>query len=707
MNRRLRPCVPNWPAILVAVSLSAAIAAATNAQQVHGTAGEPAVARRASASLQDHAAEETDVIVPDKPPAPSADSLDALLDQDLSALRKTSVAPALDVEVSTVARQQSTVGRSPAAVFVINQEMIRRSGARSVPELLRQVPGLHVARVDGNKWAVGSRGFNGRFSNKLLVQIDGRMVYSPLFAGVFWDVQDLLLEDIERIEVIRGPGATVWGANAVNGIINVITKKAADTQGLYAEAGGGTEERGFVGGRVGGTTAHGAAWRISGKAFDRDRLFEPNGLNYDATEQGRLSGRVDYDLTPCDQLTVQGDIYRGTSGTAVRPANGPLRFVDERFHGDNVLGRWTRTFDEESDLSVQAYYDHTDRVPAVLGQSIEIFDVDFQHRFPLCDGHQLIWGLGYRRISDNLPSLTVPPIISLNPVQRTVNFYSAFVQDEVKLVDDALYLTLGTKLLENDYTGFEIQPSVRLLWLPNEESAAWTAVSRAVRTPSRVEHDSRVNIGEVFPGVPITLAGTRAFESEELTAFEAGYRSQPVPYFSWDLAGFYNLYHGLANARLVAPFPPALTFSNGMQGRSYGAEISGNVDMTACWRVAAWFAWLHVDLTAEPGSQVDPQLTEGSAPLHQAFVRSSWDIACDWQVDLFVRYVDAVLSENVPHYWSLDARLAWQPTAQTELSVVGQNLLDTTHPEYGTNIFNGEIATFVQRGVYGMASWKY
>jgi iron complex outermembrane receptor protein len=617
--------------------------------------------------------------------------------------------PQFSQPVTTVARQPSTVGRSPAAVFVIDQEMIRRSGARSVPELLRMVPGLHVARIDANKWSISSRGFSSRFARKLLVQIDGRVVYTPLFAGTFWDVQDLLLDDIERIEVIRGPGATIWGANAVNGIINIITKSADDTHGAYVEGGGGTEERGFAGVRVGGVTRNGVHWRVSGKWFERDRQFELHGRAHDDWRQGRLGIRADWAPNCCDAYTVQGDIYTGINGNASDQPPFGLRVADEPVSGGSVLGRWTRTFDEDSDMSLQVYYDRTDRRSFNFDQNVNTFDVDFQHRSRVGLYHNVIWGLGYRCIWDRLPVVAAPAQVATDPVRRTVYLASAFIQDEMTLLEDALYFTLGTKLSQNSYTNFEVQPTARVLWLPDERSSAWGAVSRAVRVPSRLENDGRVVIGELPPpgsGIPLTILGSTDLDAEETMAYEIGYRREPVEWFSWDLALFYNVDQRVTNFRPTLPAPVTFQFFNGSRSRGYGLEIAAELDLTPCWRISGWYSYLQVQFAAAPNAVVGSDVIEGGNPTNQVFLMSSWDLGCRWEVDLLARYVDNLPSINVPRYISLDARLAWRPSCRTEITVVGQNLLDSHHTEYATSIFAGEIPTEVQRGVYAMLTWE-
>lgn len=641
------------------------------------------------------------------------DELDALLDQDLSSLRRTSVAPALDVEVSTVSRQESTIGRSPAAVYVVNDEMIRRSGARTLPDVLRLVPGLHVANIDGSKWSISSRGFPDRFANKLLVQIDGRTVYTHLFGGVLWDINDLLLDDIKRIEVIRGPGAAIWGANAVNGVINIITKSASETQGVYAHGGGGDVQRAFTGARVGGR-AHGVDYRVSGKWYDRDTFFDPTGRADDSSQQGRVGFRTDWKNQSCDQMTFQGDWYQGKNNlTFDRPIFGLSR-EQEDVSGGNVLGRWTRVLSDTSDMSLQFYYDRTDRVSSGFDQDINTIDIDFQHRFSPLRYHQLIWGLGYRNIWDRLENKQTPAFISTDPVRRTLERVSAFVQDEMTLLEDKLYLTIGTKLSHNTYTQFEVQPSIRTLWLPTESSAVWGAVSRAVRVPTRATEDI-VLLGPPLPSppfppnTPTLVLGNRNMVSEELIAYELGMRQQVNPYFSWDLACFYNVYEDLLTTQTV--FPPAafpyVNFFNGSSADVYGLEISTQMQMTCDWKMTAWYSYLRTKSRYAPDALETPAETDGGAPINQAFLMSTWNPHRNVDVDIITRYVDRIRFDQIPSYIAMDVRMAWRPTSALELAVVGQNLLDSSHPEFAASTYTVEVPTEVPRGVYGMATLRY
>ncbi|MBN2476967.1 MAG: TonB-dependent receptor [Pirellulales bacterium] len=652
---------------------------------------------------------------------PSADLFDVagtddILKLDIEQLGRVDVVvPSLDLPVTTVSRQQSTVGRSPAAVFVITSEMIRRSTARNIPDLLRMVPGLQVARIDANKWAVTSRGFNGRFANKLLVQIDGRTVYTPLFAGVFWDMQDTLLEDIERIEVIRGPGATVWGANAVNGVINIITKDARDTQGAYAQVGGGTEERDFAALRYGGSVGEGFRYRVYGKYFNRDDGYSPLGA-FDHWRVGRGGFRMDWDLDRCrvDQLTFQGDYFDGTTGvvnTVPTPAFPYEQTLAEQtpMQGGNLLARWTHTDSEDAGFSLQFYYDHmADRDPNA-GYDQDVFDVDFQDRFRLDARQQIVWGLGSRWVRlDSLPTFS----LVIDPAIQRRDLYSAFLQDQITLVEDRLLLTAGCKGEHNDFTGFEFQPTARLVWLPGERASAWAAFSRAVRTPSMAEsNNGRLLQPPAVSGTPSfpTLWANTDMRSEELLAYELGYRAQPSDAFSWDLALFYNVYDRLRTFNFVNdPMVDPLTFrvGNDMTGETYGVELSWNWKATEHWRLSGYYAFLQMQLHAAQGTAPTDENPEGSSPQNQVYVQSSWDLADDLEFDVSAQYVDSLPSLSIPRYITLDARLAWRPRRHLELAVVGQSLLEGHRPEFTSDLLSTRN-TEVQRGVYATATWRH
>jgi iron complex outermembrane receptor protein len=624
---------------------------------------------------------------------------DDFLDLDITQLRNTAVvAPAFEEVVTSVSRQESTVGRSPAAVYVITQEMIRRSGARNVPEALRLAPGVHVAKVDGNKWSIGIRGFQNQFSSKLLVQIDGRSVYNNAFAGVYWDTQDVLLDDIQRIEVVRGPGATVWGSNAVNGVINVITKGARATQGLYAIAGGGTEEEGFVGARVGGAAAGGDLhWRVSGKWFERDTQFFPGIETFDATQQGRGAFRVDWSPNAGDDLTLQGDIYRGVSGSTV--VGAPPFGIDTQVQGANLLGRWTRNLDADQSFSFQWYLDQALRRNAFTSLRWDVLDLDFQHRNRVGQWHKLIWGMRYRHTEDELRALA-PGANSWDPESRFVDMYSGFVQDEMTLVEDELFFTIGTKLEKNQFTGWEWQPSARLLKVLDDRRVLWAGVSRAVRTPNMTELYGAVDFTALVGG-PHTLSGNLAIDAEDLMAYEIGYRAQPADYFSWDAAFYYYEYDKVVDLTFLSATDSI--FTNNANGEQYGIELSSVLGLTDTWRLTS-----HYTLGRYVANHTNLGRGFFGNPRHQAYLRSSIDLTQTIDCDLTARYVDnidgAVVS--VPHYLTLDARLGWHPNDQLELAVVGQNLLDSDQIEQVEPAF-GLVSTRVQRGVYGSITWRY
>jgi iron complex outermembrane receptor protein len=646
---------------------------------------------------------------------PGLDSAEQdVLDMDLEQLSRADVVvPAMDTVVSTVSRQESTIGRSPAAVFVITPEMIRRSGATNIPDLLRMVPGVEVARIDANKWAITIRGFNSRFANKLLVQIDGRTVYAQSFSGVFWDMQDVVLQDIERIEVIRGPGATVWGANAVNGVINIITKQAKDTQGPLVSGGAGTEERGFSTVRYGDRIGDDFHWRVYGKQFERDGGYFADG-EFDDWRQARGGFRADWTPSDCDTFTIQGDFYEGASGTfaigsSAAPPVSVNRIADTPVRGQNYLIRWTRVIDDQSDWTMQAFYDEWNRGEPFAENGQQTFDLDFHRRFPWGHRHNVIVGAGFRDIDDHI--FFDPVVGAITPAVLDTNLFSYFVQDEIMLEEDRWYLIAGSKFEHNDFTGFEYQPSVRLLHLPSERESVWAAVSRAVRTPNRIEHHVTVNdllspIGPVY----IQTSGDESVVAEELLAFEAGYRAQPTDDFSWDLAGFYNNYQNVvavspAGAEFFDPGLGALViplaYSNSASADSYGFELASTYRVNPQWELSGSYSLLYLDVDEPAGS-----LIQGSSPHNQVFLRSSWNPRCDMEVDLIGRYVDNLPARGVSSYLTMDVRIAWRPYKNLEWAVVGRNLLDSPHAEF-TDELAGTIGTEVQPEVFTMLTWSY
>jgi iron complex outermembrane receptor protein len=615
----------------------------------------------------------------------------------------------MDIDVTSVSRKSEKFSNVPAAVYVITAEDIRRSGATSVPEALRLVPGLNVAQVDARQWAVTSRGFNDLFANKLLVLIDGRSVYTPLFSGVIWDMRDVMLEDVDRIEVIRGPGATVWGANAVNGVINIITKSARDTQGGLATGGYGTELQGFGSLRYGGRLGESAHYRVYGKFFNRDDSeLRGGGDADDRWRQGRLGFRVDWDVNPLNDLMVQGDAFAGrehdvfTVPTPVPPFSAPATGIGD-VSGGYMLARWRHQFLNDTALEVQTFYDSTTMDSAVLRERRDTFDIELQHRFRWGDRQEIVWGGGYRMTTDETSGSA---LIAFDPEDRTTGLYSFFAQDEIALAPDRFKITLGSKFEYNDYTGFEVQPGARLLWTPHAHHAVWASVSRAARTPSRAEHDVIVNPPGVPPGfVPVT--GTDNFESENLVAYEVGYRLEPTRWLQFDLAVFYNVYSDLRTIELPVPPPGPATGDNLMDGESYGFELVARWQPADWWRIEAQYSLLKLALHRDAASNdPDAEMPEGTSPQHQVALRSRMDLPGRIELDLGARYVDELPSLGIRSYVVMDARVAWRATANLEFAIVGQSLFERDHPEFSSS-FIGTPLSEVEQSVYGKVTWKF
>ena len=609
------------------------------------------------------------------------------------------------IQVTTVARRSQPVSEVASAVHVITHEDIRRSGVTSIPDALRLAPGVQVAQVDAHDWAISARGFNDLFANKLLVLQNGRSVYTPLFSGVFWDVQDTILEDIERIEVVRGPGATLWGANAVNGVINIITRSAADTQGWLVSGGAGTEELGFGTVRYGGKISDDAHFRVYGNYADHDDSALSNGDEaHDAWQLGRTGFRVDWEPSDQNDFMFEGDWHaaRLLQVYTVPAVTGPAEARDDNHvRGGHILGRWTHTISDDSDVRLQAYYERNERDTWVFEEERDTADLDLQHQFALGSRNKIIWGAGYRISHDDIPS---SQLLSFDPDRRTVSLVSSFIQDEISLVPDRLRLIIGTKLEHNDYTGIEVQPSGRMVWTPTERQALWGAVSRAVRTPSRAEDDIRL-LQPVPTGQFATVRGSGSLESEKLIGYEIGYRIQIHRRVFLDLAAFYNDYEDLRTIEPVAP----LTFAarNRMEGETYGVEIAPRVELTDWWQLSAGYSYLQMQLHRESDSaDVTAELDEGRNPHHQVFFRSSTDLPGNFEFDWTIRYVDSLPAVGVSSYVALDTRLAWRPRPNLELAIVGQNLLDGRHQEFESSFIRTQV-TEVEHSVYGKITWRF
>jgi iron complex outermembrane receptor protein len=629
-------------------------------------------------------------------------------------LAKLSIEELANLKVTIVAKRPQTRSETAAAVDVVTGDDLRRLGVTSFAEALRLAPGVQVARANSNRWAVGLRGFTSTLSRSMLVLMDGRSVYTPLFAGVYWETQDTLLADVERIEIVRGPGGTLWGANAVNGVVNLLTKGAAETQGLYVEAGGGTEERGFGAIRYGGRLGTDAAYRVYAKYFDRGPAFHPDGRDFDAWHMGQGGFRVDWTAGPRDALTLQGDAFGGRLGQRrnVAQFSPPFRQTiesDGRASGGNLMGRWSRTLGARSGFTTQVYYDRTDRTEAYLDESRDTVDIDLQHRFPWRERNDVVWGLGYRVSADRTTGLPGP---FFDPADRTDHLVTAFVQDEVRLAGDRLRLSVGAKAEHNDYSGFEVQPTARLWWRLRTDQSLWLAASRAVRTPSRADTD-QIQTVYLGPTQPLFLraSGDKDFQSETAGVYELGYRIQPLSRLDLGVSTFYDRYDNLLGGRIGTPFaestppPPRVVipvlFGNLLEAETYGAELAADAQPLSRWRLSGSYAFLRVVVrprAVTPG--LTPDASDGSSPRHQVQVRSMLDLPARASLDLTLRHVSSLPALNVPAYTSLDMRIGWRPTPRLELAVVGQNLLDPHHPEFGGGVE-------IQRGVYARASWGW
>lgn len=606
-------------------------------------------------------------------------------------LKKLSVEQLLDMVVTSVSKRPEKLLDAASAIQVVTGDDISRSGATSIPEALRLASNLEVAQIDSRQWAISSRGFNDLFADKLLVLIDGRSVYTPLYAGVYWDVQDTLLEDLDRIEVISGPGATQWGANAVNGVINITTKSAKDTQGGLIFGGGGTEIRDFFGVRYGGEIAPGVYYRVYGKYTDRGDSLDPDGENSsDAWRTGQSGFRVDWEAGSRNLITVQGDAYDGKMGQ--------MGLDDIRADGENLLARWSSQVTDDSDFKLQVYYDHTHRrIPGSFAQDVSTYDFDFQYHILLGGVNDIVTGLGYRFIQDDIVNT---PAEAFLPPELGQELFNAFVQDEITFSKDLLHGIIGTKVDNNEYTGYELEPSGRLAWTPDKKQTVWTAVSRAVRTPSRIDVDL---YSPATP--PYRIAGGPNVISEKLIAYELGYRAQVDPNLALSIATYYNDYSDLRSLEpLKPPQPFPVEISSGLRGRSVGAELTADWRVSQTWRLRAGYTDMRVRSEPSPGS-LDRSSDRSVAhdPNEQLSLHSLWDLSSKWQLDADMRYVGPIGNQSVPGYTEGDLRLAWHPTQAWEFSVVGQNLIHNQHAEFNSPGSRREIP----RSIYGKTSWRF
>jgi iron complex outermembrane receptor protein len=598
----------------------------------------------------------------------------------------------IEIEVTTVSKRPEKLAEAASAIQVITQEDIRRSGATSLPEALRLASNLQVAQANSSQWAISARGFNNVLANKLLVMIDGRTVYTPLYAGVFWDVQNLILEDVARIEVVSGPGGSLWGANAVNGVINIITKNSKETKGLYAEAAMGTELLSLGSLRYGGQLADHFSYRVYGTAFKRGSTINPDNSDpHDAWTMGQGGFRMDWDPSKKDVLTLQSNFYDGRPDPEGLRKEGGIRPVIAR--GGNILSRWNHTVSEKSDFQIQVYYDQTWRdFRNKFTEDLKTYDLDGQHRFQFGQRHGIVWGLGLRVMEHTTENLE---LFGFFPSHKTLHIYSAFVQDEIALIKERLSFTLGSKFEHNNYVGFQYQPSCRLTWRPLKHQTIWAAVSRAIRTPARIDREFTAYLAPGIPGI----TGSPNFKPEELIAYELGWRLQPMEKFSISLSAFYNVYDNIRSAEpglIIYPFP--ITYGNGVKGNTYGIELSAAHQLAAWWHLRGGYTFLRKELSVKSNSaDLNKASAESNDPEHQLLLQSSMNLPHGFELGTVARYVHDLPKPTVPGYLGLDIRLGWKLNKILELNVTGQNLLDDHHTEFIPTNSNRKI----QRGIYG------
>ena len=604
-------------------------------------------------------------------------------------LKQLSLEELMDIEVMSVSKRPQKLTEVASAIQVITQQDIRNAGVKTLAEALRLAPNLQVAQINSSQWAISARGFNNALANKLLVLIDGRTVYTPLYAGVFWDVQNLLLEDVDRIEVISGPGGTLWGANAVNGVINIITKSSKDTKGLFVEGAVGSSLRGLGSLRYGGRVAKNISYRIYGTGFKMGNTIDTNGVK--AGDQWPIvqgGVQLDWDASANNKLSFQQNTYYGKPN----PDGGDTSIVAR---GDNMTVRWNHNIPSgNSGFQLQVYYDHTWRdFGNGFTEKLKTYDIDWQNRFQPGQNHVLTYGLNFRMMDHAVTNLA---LFAFLPEFKRLYRYSAFLQYEMIMNNEHVRFTIGSKAEHNNYTGFEYQPNARLTWAPSKSQTIWAAVSRAVRTPARIDRDFFLYLA---PNLPF-IAGNSSFVSENMVACELGSRLQPMENLSISLATFYNVYN---NIRSVEPGPPPygipVTFGNGVKGKTYGVELSATYQPTSWWNLRGGYTFLKKDLSVKPGSKdMNKGTAESNDPEHQFLIQSAIDISGRVELGTVIRYVEELPRPHVKGYMGLDLRAAWNLSKTVELSIVGQDLLYNRHLEF---IPSSPAPREMERSIYG------
>jgi iron complex outermembrane receptor protein len=666
-------------------------------------------------------------------PVVATAAANSLLDMSLEEL--------LDLEVTSVSKKRQRLSETTAAVFVITHQDIRRSGARTIPEALRLAPGVQVAQIDANKWAISARGFNGRFANKLLVMMDGRTLYTSSFSGVTWDIQDTLLEDVERIEVIRGPGGTLWGTNAVNGVINIITRSSADTQGGFVGSSYSDQSSVSAAARYGGLAHDDLSYRIYGKYFDEDGNQDLSGADTKDDWQV-LRGGVRLDWTPSRShlISLSAEAYTGDIGStiSIESLSAPYQSVvddEQDVNGYFALARWSADWSPTKQSALRFYYDVNDRESLLYGEDRETVDIEFKHRLIWRDRHDFVMGMGFR--NDDFEFENSDLVIT--HAQTDNSILNIFLQDEITLIPDQLRLTLGSKFEKNDLsdTDWEIMPSARLLWSLNEDRHLWAAVTKAVRTPSHADlHSTITGVAPLIPPgdpanpfpLPIqsTVAGNFKLRSEDLIAYELGYRAQYNSRLGLDAAFFFNDYDNLRSNEPAGLFcapsgasvvldpaciftstnlTNALTFGNELRAESYGFELAADWSASDRVRVKASYTFLKLDAD-DLGVGSTESFIEDQSPEHQLSVLSDLALTPRTDLTLWVRFIDELEYFDIDSYWAADLRLAWRPTDSLELAMIGKNLLDDGHQEFNSEL-NDIVPTEIERSFVATLQWSF
>jgi iron complex outermembrane receptor protein len=665
----------------------------------------------------------------------------------------------MQVEVTSVSRKEQKLSRTPAAVYVLTQEAIQRSSATNIPDLLRIVPGVQVAQVDANRWAISVRGFNGVYSSKLLVLIDGRTVYTPTFSGVYWDQLDIPFDSIERIEVVRGPGGTVWGANAVNGVINIITKNSQDTKGSRIAVGSGSHQNGDFDGRFGGSLGTIGTYRVAGDFRSFNSLPTAAGLDgHDGWHQEHVSARADIPLTSKDSLMLEADATAANgSQTLMRLASPAFESFpqDLTSHSYSVLGRWTHSYSDRSDTSLQIYGSGYSRNDTGTTDRVATLDFDFQNHTQFGSRHDVVWGAGYRFNGDNLTNTvgetasfaTLGAYIRISQPAKKYGLLSTFLQDEISITP-TLALTVGSRFEHNAFSGFQYEPSARLAWMPTARTTWWVAASQAVEQPSRLDTGLNLQLAPtpLLPGISLAEAylGNPQFRSETVRDYEIGYRVMPLKNVSLDLTSFYSFYSDLQNAQLL-PLTAVrqvdsllltlgLQYANGLKAQDYGAEASVTWNVVPRWKLTSTYAWLKENLTGpnilESASTLGSLSTAfpppyfsavmaglnaagatvgrdavRTGPPQQSGVQSYFDLNARTSFDTSVYYVSALSEIGIPAYVRLDSVLRYRFPRGVEASLVGQNLLKPAHMEFNWGIQS--VSTEAARSIFGRIVWSF